>query len=1103
VICLLLALLSETRAMSDSERKSLKDEAEDMFFHAYNAYMEVAWPADELMPLSCKGRYRGREAGRGDIDEALGNFSLTLIDSLDTLVVLGRVAEFEDAVLKVIETVRFDTDVVVSVFETNIRIVGGLVSGHVLAEYLRDREGLMTWYSGQLLNMALDIGTRLLPAFNSTTGLPYPRVNLKTGLKGVNSIQLTCTACAGSMILEFAALSRLSGEKIFEEKASRAMDYLWAARHRQSNLVGNVLNVNTGDWVRRESGVGAGIDSYYEYVAKAYVLLGEEKYLERWNTHYSAVMKYLSNGPVMTDVHMHRPHSNSKHFTDALGAFWPGLQVLMGDLKPAIEQHEVLYQVVEKHHFLPEAFTADFQVHWGQHFLRPEFLESTYFLYKATKDPHYLQVGKKVLKALQKHARVTCGYAAVKDVRTMKHEDRLDSFVLSETFKYLYLLFAEDEDLFLDMNQFVFTTEAHLLPVSLARLSNATAVPVEDDFLDFLENDEDVEFARSCPSTRYLFPEHASTQDAAESFRRPLGNIVEDSCPKKRIIKSRRIAAADFQSSNPEHLKLVKEMGINLMSLPDGRVQLLHTYANALSQEDAEEGLLFMQEMIELSTQNQPVDSPPKQVRFSVGGKDTILQGGPAQFGPPLSQGHKVSGKLVVGNDIKACLGSLQNGESMWGNLVLVERGDCMFVEKARVIQSLGGKGGIVLDTTEGTAAATSPLFAMSGDGSEDISIPMVFLFHQEAQILLKALSENPGLEITLEEKPLSHHSDSAAGQVELVDLDEETARLKSSVHAFLEQNMKNEEGDLGEGDDYVSVQTNEKTGEVISQRVRTLRGPDGSSRTFKTIEKLKHGERKIQSSVGEVKIVKLSTADSVPVKIERTEPPKQSINEDEPDVIEEVDDLPGPTQDTTEDDDDDQIFVVKQDNESIEEILETQAGEATSANADTAPPFLGNTLRRLLDPASSTLQNLVNDVMLNQPGVVTTLLNLPFSELLQYFQILFLQSPSLEETYRTLFTAIQECGDRELKSCIEEHKSGRIVAKRNREEEHLALLLQQHGGKVSSMLSILGDEKISKLMTEYLSSVSSGDMKDKMKLFTTFELILQELVESVGRDKD
>ena len=94
-------------------------------------------------------------------------------------------------------------------------------------------------------------------------------------------------------LLLSSALSRLSGEPIFELKASHAMDVLWSSRNRMSNLVGNVVNINTGDWVRRDSGVGAGIDSYYEYVAKAYVLLGEEKYLSRWNTHYSAVMKYL------------------------------------------------------------------------------------------------------------------------------------------------------------------------------------------------------------------------------------------------------------------------------------------------------------------------------------------------------------------------------------------------------------------------------------------------------------------------------------------------------------------------------------------------------------------------------------------------------------------------------------------------------------------------------------------------------------------------------------------------------------------------------------------------------------------------------------------
>lgn len=61
------------------------------------------------------------------------------------------------------------------------------------------------------------------------------------------------------------------------------MDSLWSLRHRSSNLMGTVLNVDSGDWIRRDSGVGAGIDSYYEYCLKAYVLLGESRYLSRFN----------------------------------------------------------------------------------------------------------------------------------------------------------------------------------------------------------------------------------------------------------------------------------------------------------------------------------------------------------------------------------------------------------------------------------------------------------------------------------------------------------------------------------------------------------------------------------------------------------------------------------------------------------------------------------------------------------------------------------------------------------------------------------------------------------------------------------------------------
>ncbi|KAF2879152.1 hypothetical protein ILUMI_27004, partial [Ignelater luminosus] len=165
----------ETVPMLKRERLALRDEARDMFYHAYRAYMENAYPADELMPLSCAGRYRGLTPNRGDIDDSLGNFSLTLIDTLDTLVILGDLEEFDHAVKLVIRDVSFDNDVVVSVFETNIRVLGGLLSAHILAGYLQQRAEVLQWYRGELLNMAKDLGYRLLPAFNTTTGIPHSR----------------------------------------------------------------------------------------------------------------------------------------------------------------------------------------------------------------------------------------------------------------------------------------------------------------------------------------------------------------------------------------------------------------------------------------------------------------------------------------------------------------------------------------------------------------------------------------------------------------------------------------------------------------------------------------------------------------------------------------------------------------------------------------------------------------------------------------------------------------------------------------------------------------------------------------------------------------
>uniref|UniRef100_A0A2M3ZE11 alpha-1,2-Mannosidase n=1 Tax=Anopheles braziliensis TaxID=58242 RepID=A0A2M3ZE11_9DIPT len=723
--------------MSNKERNELKEESREMFYHAYRAYMDNAYPADELMPLSCTGRYRGVTPSRGDLDDTLGNFSMTLVDTLDTLVVLGDLEEFESAVKLVIKDVKFDNDIIVSVFETNIRMIGGLLSGHILAEYVQKQADVMSWYRGELLEMAKDLGYRLLPAFNTSTGIPHARVNLKHGMKveALRHSRETCTACAGTILLEFAALSRLSGEPIFEVKAHAAMDALWKMRHRSSELMGTVLNVHSGDWIRRESGVGAGIDSYYEYCLKSYILLGDERYLARFNRHYNAIMKYISQGPMLLDVQMHRPHTKTRNFMDALLAFWPGLQVLSGDLKPAVQTHEMLYQVMQMHTFIPEAFTFDFQVHWGQHHLRPEFIESTYFLYRATGDHYYLHAGKKALKALQQHARVPCGYAAVNDVRTGKHEDRMDSYVLSETFKYLFLLFSDPADLILNIEDFIFTTEAHLLPLTLGVLGNHTmGARDQEDQVHMLD------YMRSCPSPNKLFP---------ETVRRPLRDLVTGVCP--RISSPKRLRASDFQASNADHLRTVYDMGITMVSLGEGKVQLLHSFYNAKSPEDAERGLIFMQEMVELSKSNAIPNTQLQAVAFKRQG-DTelhVLEAGPSHFGMELTKDMSVVQQAVYAQPIKLC-SALKNANEVRGKIVIMERGECTFVDKARRAQSAGAVAAIVFDNTPNTSINNQQMFAMSGDGKDDVQIPVVFLFTKEAEQLMAAIKQQPTVELTL-----------------------------------------------------------------------------------------------------------------------------------------------------------------------------------------------------------------------------------------------------------------------------------------------------------------------------------------------------------------
>ncbi|KAJ2378750.1 hypothetical protein IW150_000609, partial [Coemansia sp. RSA 2607] len=332
-------------------------------------------------------------------------------------------------------------------------------------------------YRGELLGLARDLGFRLLPAFEaSPCGIPYARTNLKHGYRS-SETSSTCTAGAGTLLLEFGTLSRLTNETVFEDLARMALNDLWLARSK-SNLFGNTYDIVKQQWISPVAGVGAGIDSIYEYLLKSHVYFGDNRYLQAFEATYSALLRHArdtTGGYAFFNVDMHTKEV-MRTWVDSLSAFFPGLMVLAGDVDGAESAYMLFYQQWRRFRAIPERFNLFLrEADLNFYPLRPEFIESTYFLYRATHDPFYLDVGEMVLADINARFRTRCGYASLHNVYTGELEERMESFLLSETFKYLYLLFDEDNPLHKTHSNYVFTTEAHvLLPLSPVRTSNGT-----------------------------------------------------------------------------------------------------------------------------------------------------------------------------------------------------------------------------------------------------------------------------------------------------------------------------------------------------------------------------------------------------------------------------------------------------------------------------------------------------------------------------------------------------------------------------------------------------------------------------------------------------
>ncbi|KAF8314870.1 alpha-mannosidase [Cantharellus anzutake] len=457
---------SRSRGWTTERKLEARELTRSLWNHGFDSYMHHAFPLDELKPLTCTGQGPDWfDPTAIHFNDVLANCSVTLIDNLDSFLILNNRTGFNNAVWNTISHVSFDVDTKPQVFETTIRVLGGLLSAHIFS--VEPNYGFaIPGYDNQLLSLAYDLGERLLQAFDTPTGIPYARVNLRRGVPAGETTE-TCSAGAGSLLLEFTTLSRLTGDPRFEDAAVKSFFAIWN-RRSQLDLIGNTIDLISGRWLNPgNSGIGAGIDSFYEYALKMYVLTGENRYLDVWNDSYGPLMKHSrgADGFWYRTVSMETGELATT-WIDSLGAFWPGLQVLAGDVESAIKSHMAYWNLWKRFSGMPETFNVMTREGISLGYpLRPEFIESTYFLYRATRDSFYLDVGARILEDFIRRTKVPCGLATVSNVLTGAHEDRMESFALSESLKasYLYLLFDEDNMFNKDFRNFVFTTEGHVL----------------------------------------------------------------------------------------------------------------------------------------------------------------------------------------------------------------------------------------------------------------------------------------------------------------------------------------------------------------------------------------------------------------------------------------------------------------------------------------------------------------------------------------------------------------------------------------------------------------------------------------------------------------
>eukprot|EP00096_Caligus_rogercresseyi_P002186 TRINITY_DN1417_c0_g1_i7.p1 TRINITY_DN1417_c0_g1~~TRINITY_DN1417_c0_g1_i7.p1 ORF type:complete len:421 (+),score=118.63 TRINITY_DN1417_c0_g1_i7:214-1476(+) len=407
---------------------------------------------------------------------------LTIIDGLDTMVLMNLQDEFNESVAWIKNNLDFNISKDVNLFETTIRILGGLLSAY----HLTDKTHSV------LLDKAKDLGDRLLGGFQTPSGIPYSDINLRTAKGHVPRWSPdSSTSEVTTLQLEFRDLSRCTGSPTYEEKAFHVSQRVHEAK-KWHGLVPIFINVQTGEFQKSSTiTLGARGDSYYEYLLKQWIQTGKTHdflkadYMEAidgvrtWLAKRTSVSNYLFIGEIQWGG------SNFKPKMDELVCFLPGTLALgVHHGMPAVHMEmakslmETCYQTFATNptHLAPEitffnyksGSKKDFYVKSldAHYLLRPETVESLWYMYYMTKDPIYQDWGWEIFQGIEKYTKYPHGYSNIGNVRSSLNtqpRDLMETYFLAETLKYFYLLFSDSNEL--DLRSWVFNTEGHPLPV--------------------------------------------------------------------------------------------------------------------------------------------------------------------------------------------------------------------------------------------------------------------------------------------------------------------------------------------------------------------------------------------------------------------------------------------------------------------------------------------------------------------------------------------------------------------------------------------------------------------------------------------------------------